>query len=997
MFKYYFWAVLLFSVFSFKSSNNIEFQKIETQNSFQKNFKEDDGLRVDFIKTMCYDNEGFIWIAGENYNVRSIINNNKRISIQRFDGKNFHEFELPNYKEDIVSIENLHKRKDGKIYIRAIVASGQMLILFDPLTAIFKQVPLHKNSFIADAISNIFTKNNQNYILTQEGKKVLVNTLSEALELKTLFSFVPKTNKKYLLESSTQFLFFKDFCIISDDNFAPLFFDWNGNFLKKSTGKSIKRSFKENGETYFFQTNDAQLYKINKTSMQIERSNLSSLEGEVIDVFKDGYENLAIIILKNNYATINKFNSNGLLEKIASFPMEKKDFIVGLSKNIDKDIWLGTNNKKLLSFKKRSYSKNYLQKNSIRSLLKLNKNEFLVATETQGWYTINSKTTTTKPFLTFFNQQKFNPNSSRKFIKENNFIWSNDFDNIIRVNLSNGKTEKWNHYPVISMEKPNDSIIFYGTKEYYLMQFNTKTKKHQKLVKTDSLFIYDLAVKKNSNLVVCATNKGVLTYNTKTKKTRFFNKKNGLKDDFVLMIDKHKKHHYVLGTKSGKVIAFNPKNNQFKILYEDPFKIGIATITYDKNIWWISTFNGLVALDIATKKTKRFSEIDGLSHNEGNRYSALSTKDKLLIGSLKGLSIIDKKNIQKNEEKTNLVLLSISKYDASKKEFKTFKNRSNLSKNNTIKLPVEYKNLELNFALTNKLSNSDHNYRYRINNKNWIDLKHQQKISFINLASGNYKLEIEAVNFSGKRIASPLFLTIISQEFFYKTWWFYALFFLGIIIFLLWMLKQSKTKQKLQQQFTQDLIESRENERTRIARELHDSVNQQLTLIKKKTQKLELGNISEMINTTLNEVRSISRGLYPNILKQLGLTESIEQLLLEIDEETDLFVTTDIKNIDSYFDEKQALNLYRIIQEICSNVLKHAQATSFSFEIITSKNEIKMIAEDNGKGFLVNESKKKFSLGLKTLEERVQILNGNLEVLSEPNKGTKTVITIFTK
>ena len=123
-------------------------------------------------------------------------------------------------------------------------------------------------------------------------------------------------------------------------------------------------------------------------------------------------------------------------------------------------------------------------------------------------------------------------------------------------------------------------------------------------------------------------------------------------------------------------------------------------------------------------------------------------------------------------------------------------------------------------------------------------------------------------------------------------------------------------------QYINARLDGEEKERTRIAKELHDSVNQQLTLIKKQTQKLELDTISGMVNNTLEEVRSISRNLYPSILKQLGLAESIEQLLLDVDEQTELFITTDIENIDSFFDDKQALNLYRIIQEICQHCVR---------------------------------------------------------------------------
>ena len=778
--KNYFLILFFLSIYSFDS---FSFQ--ESQFNIQKNYSENEGLNVDFIKTMCFDNEGFLWLAGENNNVRSIINNNKRISIQRFDGKNFHDFELPKYKEEIVSIEGLQKRFDGNIYIRAIVNSGQMLLLFNPYTATFTPVKFSNDITIINALSNVFQFKNQEYILTQKGKTIFVNTISKSLEIAPVFSFVPETSKKYLLETSTQFIPFGDFVIISDDNFKPVLLTWKGGVVKTFNENHFKSVFVENNKTFVITADDNKFLGIDIENKQLIKTNISKIDGDVIDVFSDYSGNISTVILKDKLASIYPIKNGKLQERLLSFPMSEKDYIIGKSKDISQGIWLGTNYKELKFFKKTNYSKNFLTNNSIRCLTSLNDENFLVATENERWFTINIKENSVTPFKVNSKNKKLKLYSSRNFIKDGNFIWSNDHDNIIKVNLLNRETESWNHYPVICMEKANDSIIVYGTKEYYLMQFNTKTKQHKKLLKTDSLFIYDVALQKN--LVVCATNKGMIKYNLKTQKSDFYNIEKGLEDDFILMVDAHPKHQFVLGTKSGKVITYNPKNNTLKTIYSDNLETGIATISYDNNLWWINTFNGLVAYDIDTKKTIRFSEIDGLSHNEGNRYSALLTEDKLLVGSLKGLSIIDKNSIRKKENNAELVLLSISKYDSNSKEFRTINNRK-LLESKTITLPTEYKNLDINFALTNQLENSDHNYHYKIDNNNWMALNNQQQINFINLAAGTYSLQIEAIDFSGNVISSPLELSIISQEFFYKTWWFYLLIFVLLSIIFIWQI-----------------------------------------------------------------------------------------------------------------------------------------------------------------------------------------------------------------
>jgi signal transduction histidine kinase len=207
--------------------------------------------------------------------------------------------------------------------------------------------------------------------------------------------------------------------------------------------------------------------------------------------------------------------------------------------------------------------------------------------------------------------------------------------------------------------------------------------------------------------------------------------------------------------------------------------------------------------------------------------------------------------------------------------------------------------------------------------------------------------------------------------------------------------RRNAKKEKIQQEiFSQDLLLSQEIERTRIARELHDSVGQQLTLIKIKSQKLNQDELTLLSNNALEEVRSISRNLYPALLKQLGLTKSIIQLINEYDEQTELFFSMDIDDIDTFFNETKSLNIYRLVQECLTNIVKHAKAKAVSVNIKIEDQRILTLISDNGKGFNVNDSKKKNSLGLKTIFERIRIMDGKISVDSELNKGTSFIFLI---
>ena len=222
---------------------------------------------------------------------------------------------------------------------------------------------------------------------------------------------------------------------------------------------------------------------------------------------------------------------------------------------------------------------------------------------------------------------------------------------------------------------------------------------------------------------------------------------------------------------------------------------------------------------------------------------------------------------------------------------------------------------------------------------------------------------------------------------------------LGLIsVFLLVTISKSKNnakkEKKQQEKFSQDLMESQESERTRIARELHDSVGQKLTLIKRKSQNTEQIELINLTNDALEEVRSISRGLYPALLKELGLSRSVIQLVNEYDEQTKLFFTMDVDDIDKYFTETASLNFYRLIQECLTNIVKHAQAKSVTVSIKKEMKSVITLIADNGKGFDLADSKKQNTLGLKTIFERIKILDGKLSIDSQLNTGTNFILTI---
>ena len=199
------------------------------------------------------------------------------------------------------------------------------------------------------------------------------------------------------------------------------------------------------------------------------------------------------------------------------------------------------------------------------------------------------------------------------------------------------------------------------------------------------------------------------------------------------------------------------------------------------------------------------------------------------------------------------------------------------------------------------------------------------------------------------------------------------------------------------------MIEGQEVERLRIAKDLHDSLGGMLSTIKSHFSTIQQDNddINELQLTkkTINliddacvEVRRISHNMMPNALSLLGLPGALEDLGEYLTDQG-YQVTLEINNIDNKLKDTTKIMIYRLIQEIISNIRKHAQAKTILIQLIGYKNEINLTIEDDGVGFDYESALQKKSLGLKSINSRVAYLNGKIN-WDAIDKGTTVIINI---
>ncbi|MBP93230.1 MAG: hypothetical protein CMC55_03830 [Flavobacteriaceae bacterium] len=222
-----------------------------------------------------------------------------------------------------------------------------------------------------------------------------------------------------------------------------------------------------------------------------------------------------------------------------------------------------------------------------------------------------------------------------------------------------------------------------------------------------------------------------------------------------------------------------------------------------------------------------------------------------------------------------------------------------------------------------------------------------------------------------------------------------GLFFLFVFLNVLRSKKFAKKSQKQQELFSQHILASQEQERNKVAMELHDGVGQQLMLLTRRAKNSEDNTLQELATETLANLRAVSHNLYPVVLKRLGFSQAAQELVNNFDENSDVFFTTEITKIDNRITEEQSLHLYRILQEALQNIIKHAKAKSVTIEIINYKSKIELIIKDNGLGFNYKEILDVAnSLGIKSIQERCKMIKANLNINSKPSIGTTIKVTL---
>lgn len=515
--------------------------------------------------------------------------------------------------------------------------------------------------------------------------------------------------------------------------------------------------------------------------------------------------------------------------------------------------------------------------------------------------------------------------------------------------------------------------------------------------------------------------RGGLTYHREGRFTSY-TKRDGLPSDHVRSLYAEADGTLWIGTYDGGLARLKDGRFTRYTTEEGLFNNGVFQILEDeRGNLWMSSNRGIYRVEkrqlneLAEGKARSIISVsygtkDGMLSNEcngGRQPAGTQTRDgRLWFPTQRGVAVIDPRSININSLPPPVLIEEV------------LLDRSRVGSKGAVEIGPGQENLEIRYTGLSFIKPEHVRFRYKLEglDKEWVDAGTRRTAYYSHLPPGEYSFSVMAANSDGVWNQTGATLRIKVRPPFWRTWWFLSLVGLAITGLAILIYERRvfhlRRAHREQEAFSRRLIASQENERKRIAAELHDGLGQSLAIIKNRAalslttpedheRALEqLSEITLAATEAIDEVRHVAYDLRPYQLDRLGLTRAIRAMLEKIENSNGLRLRAEIDEIDNIFPKELEINLYRIVQESLSNIIKHAQATEARVLIKKGDGEVSLTVEDNGRGFSAADAQAAEGgarrgaggFGLIGIRERAHTLGGKTIFHSEQGKGTSILI-----
>jgi signal transduction histidine kinase len=321
--------------------------------------------------------------------------------------------------------------------------------------------------------------------------------------------------------------------------------------------------------------------------------------------------------------------------------------------------------------------------------------------------------------------------------------------------------------------------------------------------------------------------------------------------------------------------------------------------------------------------------------------------------------------------------------------------------------------LEFRFVAPTMIASRLVRYRYRLEgfDQRWNEVVGERLATYTRVPPGRYRFVVSASSADGRWSEKPATTVLRIAPPFWMTWWFRtALVVAGSLLLgsMYWLrMRAVRREQEAQAEFSRRLMIEQEEERKRVASELHDSLGQSLLIIKNRAllgvdrasvggAQEQLEEISSTASAAIDEVRRIAHNLRPVELDHLGLTHSLQVLVHRMSASSPIVFSEDLDPVDHLLTKEAEVSVFRIVQEWLSNVARHSHATAAVVSLRKHERRLRLRIRDDGTGFSRADAAQgeRVGIGLRSIAERVQMLGGTYDIQSTPGDGTAMTVDV---
>lgn len=516
-------------------------------------------------------------------------------------------------------------------------------------------------------------------------------------------------------------------------------------------------------------------------------------------------------------------------------------------------------------------------------------------------------------------------------------------------------------------------------------------------------------------------------------------RQNGLPDDHIRALYIDAEDGLWIGTHAGGLSRFKEgRFFNYRVKGGLPARSVGPMLEDDEGRLWMASDLGIVRVsrhdlnEFAEGRQRSlnyvaFGRSDGLATVEmgGIQPACLRARDgKLWFGTVKGAAFVDPKELRVNPLPPPVIIDEVRIDDEVVNEQRP-ELRTPEAENGRVAAPrtpvadrppslvalqPRQRRVEFRFTGLSLTAPAKVRFRYQMEgfDPDWVDSGATRSASYTRLPPGSYRFRVTACNNDGVWNETGAALGLVALPAWWQAWWCRALALAsagGLAFgFFGWRIHRLNRRRAAQQEFSRRLIASQENERQRIAAELHDGLGQQLLVIKNMAalgvrsepeapaQTEKFTAISSLASQAIGEVRHIARALRPFELDRLGLTKALTWLIKPAGESSNIRFYVEVDELDGVFPTEFEISLYRVVQESLANILKHSQATTARVRIKREPHQVGVTIQDNGRGFVVptpGSASANMGMGLTGMAERVRIMGGQLAIESAPGAGTR--------